>query len=146
MLKNWLKKNVLFIAWIQAIAAMAGSLFFSEILLFPPCVLCWYQRICMYPLVSILAVGIITKDKNIIWYALPLSIIGLVISIFHNLLYYKIIPDDLAPCSSGVSCTTTFIEYFGFITIPFLSMIAFLIINGCLIYYHITHKNHEKRS
>jgi disulfide bond formation protein DsbB len=140
-LQHWLKENVLYIAWIQAVVGMAGSLFFSEILHFPPCVLCWYQRICMYPLVAILAVGIARKDKNVAWYVLPLTIIGLGISIFHNLLYYKLIPDELAPCTTGVSCTTKFIEYFGFITIPFLSMIAFILINTCVIYYHVTHKN-----
>ncbi len=145
-LKNWLKENVLYIAWLQAIVAMAGSLFFSEILHFPPCVLCWYQRICMYPLVIILAVGIAKKDKNVAAYALPLSLIGLGISIYHNLLYYNIIPEALAPCTAGVSCTTKFIEYFGFITIPFLSMMGFLLINACLIYFKLAHKSsqHEK--
>jgi len=145
-LKRWLKENVLYIAWLQAIVGMAASLFFSEILKYPPCVLCWYQRICLYPLVAILAVGIAKKDKNIALYTLPLTLIGLGISIFHNLLYFKLIPDELAPCASGVSCTTKFIEYFGFITIPFLSLVAFVLINACLIYYHISHKNtsHEK--
>ena len=138
---SWLKANVLYIAWLQAITAMAGSLFFSEILLYPPCVLCWYQRIAMYPLVIILAVGIAKKDKLIAWYALPLSLIGLGISIFHNLLYYKLIPDEIAPCITGVSCTTKFIEYFGFITIPFLSMLSFILVSVCVIYYHVTHKN-----
>lgn len=143
-IKKFLYNNVLYIAWIQALAGMAGSLFFSEILHFPPCVLCWYQRICMYPLVTILITGIIKKDKNVALYTLPLTLVGLGISIFHNLLYYKLIPDELAPCVSGVSCTTKFIEFFGFVTIPFLSMIAFVLINACLIYYHVTHnKKHE---
>lgn len=145
---GWLKENVLYIAWIQVIIAVMGSLFFSEILHFPPCVLCWYQRICMYPLVAILAVGIIKKDKHIALYTLPLTLVGLGISIFHNLLYYKLIPDELAPCTQGVSCTTKYIEYFGFITIPFLSMMSFVLINTCIIYYYVTHKNtpHETRN
>jgi len=147
-LKQWLKENVLYIAWIQAILAMGGSLFFSEILKYPPCVLCWYQRICMYPLVAIIAVGIAKKDKNLAWYVLPLSIIGLGIAIFHNLLYYNIIPEAIAPCIQGVSCTTKFIEYFGFITIPFLSMVSFIVVTACIIYYHLSHKttSHEKRN
>lgn len=140
-MKTWLKQNVLYIAWLQAIIAMAGSLFFSEILHYAPCILCWYQRICLYPLVAILAVGIAKKDKNLAWYVLPLTIIGTAIAFFHNLLYYKLIPDDLAPCSTGVSCTTKFVEYFGFITIPLLSLLAFLLIDACMIYYHVTHKN-----
>jgi len=64
---------------------------------------------------------------------LPLSVIGLLISIYHNLLYYKIIPDTLAPCSLGVSCTTKFIEFFGFVTIPFLSFLSFLFIVVCML-------------
>lgn len=140
-LKSWLKENVLYIAWLQAVAAMAGSLFFSEILHYPPCVLCWYQRIAMYPLVLIIAIGIAKKDKNVALYILPLSLIGLGISIFHNLLYYNIIPEAAAPCLQGVSCTTKFIEYFGFITIPFLSMISFVVVSACAYYYHVTHKN-----
>jgi len=146
-LKNWLKENVLYIAWFQAVVATAGSLFFSEILHYPPCVLCWYQRIAIYPLVAILMVGIVKKDKNLAWYVLPLTLVGMAISIFHNLLYYKLIPDELAPCVTGVSCTTKFVEYFGFITIPLLSLGAFIVINACVIYYHVTHNSsHEKRN
>ena len=140
-LKSWLKANVLYIAWLQAIIAMAGSLFFSEILHFPPCVLCWYQRICLYPLVAILAVGIVKKDKHLALYVLPLTLVGLGIAIFHNLLYYKLIPDELAPCAQGISCTTKFIEYFGFVTIPFLSLCAFVLINACIIFYHYENRN-----
>lgn len=147
-IKPWLKENVLYIAWLQAVLAMAGSLYFSEILQYPPCVLCWYQRIAMYPLVAIILIGIIKKDKNVAWYILPLGIAGFIISIFHNLIYYKIIPDTLAPCVNGVSCTTKFIEFFGFVTIPFLSAISFIVVIACAVYYHITHKNsaHEKRN
>src|SRR5579884_1100964 len=118
----------LYLALIQAIVATSGSLYFSEIAHFPPCVLCWYQRVCMYPQVVLFFVGILKKDKWLPYYVLPLSIVGLCISIYHNLLYYKIIPEALAPCVNGVSCTTKFIEWFGFVTIPFLSMCAFIII------------------
>ncbi len=123
---DFIKKNLLQLAFLQAVLATIGSLIFSEILKFPPCILCWYQRIFMYPLVIILAVGIWKKDKNIPFFVLPLNIIGLLISIYHNLLYYNIIPESSAPCTLGISCTTKFIEWFGFITIPFLSMMAFL--------------------
>lgn len=129
-----LRENIIYLAFLQAIVAMAGSLFFSEILHFPPCVLCWYQRICMYPLVALLAVGIYFKDKHIYRYVLPLSIIGLLISIFHNLLYYKILPEAAAPCQLGVSCTTKFIQWFGFITIPFLSFVAFAVITAIMVW------------
>jgi disulfide bond formation protein DsbB len=129
------QKLVLYLAWTQALVAMLGSLFFSEILKYPPCVLCWYQRICIYPLVAIIPVGIIKKDKNLPFYVLPLSLVGLTISLFHNLLYYKWIPDTLAPCVNGVSCTTKFIEWFGFVTIPLLAFVAFLVITICMVIY-----------
>lgn len=124
---------VRYIAFAQAFLATMGSLYFSEIAGFPPCILCWYQRICMYPIVAILTVGILTKDKRVGLYVLPFSVIGMIISIYHNLLYYNIIPESIAPCMAGISCTTKFIEWFGFVTIPFLSFLAFAIITVCMI-------------
>lgn len=132
-------KILLYVAWIQAVIAMAGSLFFSEVMHFTPCVLCWYQRICMYPLVAILTVGILKKDKNVVWYVAPLSGVGWGIALFHNLLYYKILPESAAPCVAGVSCTTKFIQWFGFVTIPLLSLVAFTVILGCMWW----NKKHE---
>ncbi len=124
-----------YLAWGTALVAMLGSLYFSEIRKFAPCILCWYQRICIYPLVFIIPVGILRKDKNLPYYVLPLSIIGVFISIYHNLLYYGILPESSAPCLSGVSCTTKFIEYFGFITIPLLSLVALTIITISMLIY-----------
>jgi disulfide bond formation protein DsbB len=99
-----------YIAWTQVLIATFGSLYFSEVMRLPPCVLCWYQRILMYPIVLIAAVGIIRLDKALATYVLPLSITGWLISLYHNLLYYKIIPESITPCQLGVSCTTRQIE------------------------------------
>lgn len=115
-------------AWIQSLIAMVGSLYFSDVMKLPPCVLCWYQRICMYPLVIILGVGFLGKRLDALIYALPLAAIGWFISSYHNLLYYNIIPESAAPCVSGVSCTTKYFEWFGIITIPLLAWLAFTII------------------
>jgi disulfide bond formation protein DsbB len=130
---KFIKENTAQLALFLAIIASIGTLFFSEYMKLTPCVLCWYQRICMYPLVIILSIGIWKKDKNLSLYALPLSIIGIIISTYHNLLYYGIIPESISPCTVGTSCTSKQIELFGFITIPFLSLIAFLIITSLLI-------------
>lgn len=132
---NLLKKNVLYIAWTIALISTLASLYFSEILHFAPCTLCWYQRIAMYPLVIILAVGILRKDKNLSSYALPLSMFGLLVSIYQNLLYFRIIPEKLAPCTVGVSCLTKYTSFFGFIDIPLLSFFAFLLITVCMLIY-----------
>ncbi len=134
-MKETMSKNILYIAWVQSLIAMMGSLYFSEVMKLPPCVLCWYQRILMYPLTLLIAVGILRKDKGIYQYVLPLSITGLMISIYHNLLYYKIIPESIKPCTMGVSCTAKQIEWFGFITIPLLSLTAFAIITGVMLVY-----------
>src|SRR3989344_8887618 len=128
-----LSKYALYLAFLQAWAAVVGSLYFSEIAKFPPCVLCWYQRICLYPLVAILTVGILRGDKKVYLYVLPLSITGLIIAVYHNLLYYKLIPESIKPCEEGISCTTKYIEWFGFVTIPLLSLTIFLIISILMI-------------
>ncbi len=132
---------ILYAAWAVAFAATLGSLYFSEIRGFAPCILCWYQRIAIYPLVFIIGAGILKGDKKVYHYVLPLSVIGLGISVFHNLLYWRIIPEALAPCVAGVSCTTRFIQYFGFVTIPFLSFSAFALITILMIIYRKMYAN-----
>jgi len=137
-IQKYLQKYILYFMFGLTLFSTLLSLYFSEILHFPPCILCWYQRIVMYPLVVILAIGIYLKDKKLPYYVLPLSAIGLIIAIYHNLLYYNILPESATPCLIGVSCTTKYIELFGFITIPFLSLIAFLIITIGMIVYDRT--------
>jgi len=127
--------NLPYLAWIIALVATVGSLFFSEVMDLPPCVLCWYQRVAMYPLVLIIGSGIIMRDGRMTSYALPLSLIGLAISIYHNLLYYGLIPESITPCTEGISCTSRQIEWLGFITIPLMALTAFLSVSLCLILY-----------
>ena len=129
-------KTYLYLAWILSVLAMAGSLFFSEVMQLPPCVLCWYQRIAMYPIVIILGMGMLLKDTKAAIYALPLSVIGLLIAIYHNLLYYHIIPESIAPCTTGISCTTRQIEWLGFVTIPLLALAAFIVMTASLVMYY----------
>lgn len=130
-----LKDFLPYLAWIIALVATIGSLFFSEVMQLPPCVLCWYQRIAMYPLVLIIGIGIILRDSRMKSYALPLCLIGLGISIYHNLLYYGIIPESITPCTQGISCTSRQIEWLGFITIPLMALTAFVSIALCLLFY-----------
>ena len=119
---NW---TILFICWMIASISTLGSLFFSEIMNFPPCVLCWYQRICLFPLVLILLTGLFSFDKSVVKFALPLALAGWFIALYHNLLYSGIIPESIQPCSQGVSCTEDYISLFGIFTIPMLSIMAF---------------------
>ena len=125
--------TLIFGAWLIATLATLGALFMSEIMGFAPCVLCWWQRIFMFPLVLILALGLFPFDPKVLRYALPLAAIGLLVAGFHVLLTLGIIPEALAPCRQGIPCKTIQVEWFGFMTIPLLSFLAFLSINGLLL-------------
>jgi len=127
---NW---TILFLCWFLATVSTLGSLFFSNVMEFAPCVLCWYQRICLFPLVIILAIGLFPFDRSVVKYALPLVIVGWLTSLYHTLLYAEIIPEDMQPCTQGVSCTEEYIDLFGFLTIPMLSLLSFSTIMALLI-------------
>lgn len=128
--QNW---NILFAAWFITAVSILGSLFFSYIMEFAPCVLCWYQRIFLFPLGIILAVGLFPYNENVVKFALPLAILGWMTALYHNLLYSGVIPHELHPCRQGVSCTEKYVEIFGFFTIPLLSLMSFSIIIAFLL-------------
>jgi disulfide bond formation protein DsbB len=138
---SWSSKTtpwaLVFAAWLVAASATLGALFMSEIMGFAPCVLCWWQRIFMFPLVLILAFGLLPFDPKVLRYALPLATIGLLVAGFHVLLTVGVIPETLAPCRDGIPCKTLQIEWFGFVTIPLLSFFAFLALNLLLIAAHL---------
>jgi disulfide bond formation protein DsbB len=117
-----------YIGFAMALAATMASLYLSEVRHLPPCVLCWYQRICMYPLVLLFGAGILRRERALYQYILPLAGIGWIIALYHSLIQWKLISDTLSPCVQGVSCTTVQINLLGFITIPFMSLTAFSII------------------
>ncbi|HAK61134.1 MAG TPA: disulfide bond formation protein B [Nitrospiraceae bacterium] len=127
---NW---NIVFLCWLIAGISTLGSLFFSEIMLYAPCALCWYQRIFMFPLAIIFLVGLFPFDKNVVKYALPLAAAGWLVALYHTLLHSGVIPESLAPCRQGVSCTEVYIALFGFISIPMLSLMAFSSIIALLV-------------
>ncbi len=123
--RRWL---LIFASWLVAAVSSIGSLFFSEVMELVPCILCWYQRIFMFPLAIILLVGLCPLDKRVINYALPIAIIGLLFTLYHCLLYFGFIPENLQPCSQGVSCADEGMELFGFLPIPLLSLASFSLI------------------
>lgn len=114
------------ITFLVALIGSLGSLYFSEVMSFPPCTLCWYQRICLYPIVILMAVALWTEDLNYRKYVYSFAGLGLAIAAYHNLLYYGFISEALSPCTQGVSCSTKQLELMGFITIPLLSLVGFL--------------------
>ncbi|GAA4722001.1 disulfide oxidoreductase [Brevibacillus fulvus] len=130
---RFLQRNALYLAWLVSLVAMGGSLYFSEGLGFIPCKLCWFQRIFMYPQAILLGIASYRNDRGVIPYLLPLSMVGGLISLYH---YAEQKVPGLAewmPCTAGVPCNQSYINWFGFITIPFLALLAFLFIS-CLLW------------
>lgn len=101
-----------------------------------PCVLCWYQRIFLFPLVFVLAAGLFPLDPRLVRYALPLTMTGWMVALFHVLVVAGVVSENIRPCAQGISCKDQQIEWFGFLTIPLLSLVAFSIIGVLLISTH----------
>jgi disulfide bond formation protein DsbB len=127
-LKAWVGENrqwLPYLVWAVVFGSMVGSLVLSELMHLVPCVLCWWQRILMYPLVVIVGVGILRRDESWTYTALPLAAVGAVVALYHSLLQWGVIPEEIAPCNAVVSCVSKQIDWFGFVTIPFMSLLAF---------------------
>ncbi|MBF0401591.1 MAG: disulfide bond formation protein B [Magnetococcales bacterium] len=120
--------TLIFVAWIVVASATLGSLFFSEVMGVPICVLCWYQRIALYPLTFILAVGLFPYDPKVVRYAGVLTGAGWLIALFHVLLVAGVIPEKIHPCVQGIPCSETHIALFGFLTIPLMSFLTFTLV------------------
>tara|TARA_R110001583_G_scaffold167425_2_gene320224 strand:- start:7980 stop:8432 length:453 start_codon:yes stop_codon:yes gene_type:complete len=127
--------SLIFACWVLAVVAVLGSLFFSEVMGLQPCVLCWYQRIFIYPLAVIFLVALFPLDKRVVRYTLPLAVIGWGFAVYHYLVFSGYIPESLQPCSQGVSCAEVNLELFGFITIPMLSIMAYSAIIALLLIF-----------
>ncbi|RMH11227.1 MAG: disulfide bond formation protein B [Gemmatimonadetes bacterium] len=119
-------------AWGVALIATLGSLYLSEIAHLQPCTLCWYQRIAMYPLVVVLGVGALRGDAGAWRYALPLPLVGGLISAYHVALQLN--PGlEIVPCTSGTPCSARLVAVFGFVSIPVMAGAAFLLIAALLL-------------
>jgi disulfide bond formation protein DsbB len=124
---KFIQINAVYLILFQLTLALLGSLFFSDVKGFEPCVLCWWQRIFMYSQIPIIIVALLKKESDIYKYTLTMSILGIIVSIYHNLLYTGIIKNEDF-CTGGISCTSKYVEYFGFVTIPLLALMAFSVI------------------
>lgn len=138
-----LGKHGLELAFFVSLASMAGSLFYSQVAGFAPCDLCWIQRICMYPLILLTAMGVLKKDKHVADYVLGLSIIGAFISLYHNFIYYYNGGLNVF-CNiggAGVSCVKRYVFEFGYVTIPMMALTAFLVIIVLMIFVKLYQRN-----
>jgi disulfide bond formation protein DsbB len=133
--------NALGLAWFVAFLATAGSLYFSEMAGYVPCTLCWYQRIAMYPLVVILAIGAARRETAAAVYATALAVIGALIALYHTVLEW--VPSlDAGACSVSAPCTYVWFRIFGLISLPLLALTAFALII-VLLTIRIRHPDHR---
>lgn len=134
-IRDTLLGNEIWIAWAIAAAAVLGSLYFSELAKFIPCRLCWFQRIAMYPLAVILLVGALRRDvRAAVQYAFVFPIAGMIVSIYHIYIEENPSAETHACKVGGGSCTTKWIDKFGYITIPVLAITAFAAILTLLLF------------
>jgi len=122
----------LFLAWLVSLLATAGALFLGEVMGKTPCVLCWYQRIAMFPLPIILGIGLLDLDRRSIRYAMPLALAGGCIAAYHCLVFWGLVSEALVPCSAGASCADSDLQIAARVPIPLLSLIAFTTIGALL--------------
>lgn len=133
-----MKRLELFIPWIISCIATFGSLFFSEIRHIEPCSLCWYQRILMFPLVLILGIALIRGAYRIVYYALPFSTLGLILSSYH--VYIVAFQSKASFCPE---CTLKAVAPYP-VAFPLLSLLAFLIITASLLWCAHRHQKTKK--
>ncbi len=120
--------SALWLAWVVALTCSLGSLYLSEVAHFVPCKLCWYQRICMYPLVVLLLVAAIKHSREIARATLPLIAIGVAISTYHYLLERFPSMAGAATCDPAAPCTIVWIWRFHYLSIPAMAFSGFLLI------------------
>ena len=126
------RRHLLGFAWLVATLAMVGSLYLSDGIGLQPCELCWYQRIAMYPLVVVLGVAFIRRDAEVWKTALPLTLIGALISAYHVAIQFQ--PSlEVTQCSGETPCSMRFFQLYGFVSIPVMAGAAFLLIAVALV-------------
>ncbi len=122
-----LDKASSWLIWIGFGIAFAGvvvSLLYSNYIGYPPCYLCWWHRITIYPQLLLYGVAMVTRDRNVFRYTLALSLVGLVVAGYHNYIDWG--GTEFINCDAAVSCTQRFVSEFGFVTIPLMSLLGLL--------------------
>ena len=131
-LRVWLEGYELWLAFLVAAIATGGSLFFSEVAHFVPCELCWFQRICMYPLSITTLLAALANDRRAARYLLPLPLVGAGVSVYHLLVENGVVKETQACLISAPGgCATKWINEFGYMTIPTLALTGFAL---CLVF------------
>ena len=141
-MKRFFQEYGLFLAWLIALITMLATLAMDQVLRWPVCLLCWYQRVAIYPLVILLGIAVYRDDRHIIPYALPFCVIGFLLALYQYL--EQMVPGfaPISVCTESLPCNIVHVAWLGFITLPFLSMLVCLVLFGLMM---VVYQNHRKR-
>jgi len=133
-----LRQWSLFLTWLITLIILMTTLYFSNVLGFPVCTLCWYQRICIYPLALIIGIATFRNDGSITLYTIPMTLIGMAFALLQYI--EQMVPTfrPMLVCGQEVSCHMIHVDYLGFITLPLLSLIACIVMTILLLIVHYT--------
>jgi disulfide bond formation protein DsbB len=135
----WVAPRAIPLGFIVALLAIAGSLFYSELVGFPPCVLCWWQRVFLFPQAILFGAALWWKKKDVFLYSVPLVLLAAIAALYHQYVYMG--GESLLPCTAiGGACSKIYVMAFGYITIPMMSLTAALFLL-LLAWYHKIHEN-----
>lgn len=132
-LRDDVGRMALTLAWLVAVVTTLGSLYYSKVQPFVPCELCWYQRICVYPFAVILGIAAWRRDSTIRVYAIPVLAVGMVISAYHAWIQAYPPSNGTSFCTADVPCTTRYVWEFGFVSLPFMALSAFVVMTALLL-------------
>lgn len=134
----------IWLAWLVVVAGIAGSLYYSEVAGFRPCSFCWYQRIALYPLVLLLPIGALARDRFAARYALPLTAAGAALALYNYLI--QLYPAIEVACSTEVSCSVIDVAAFGWLTLPLMSLVTFAAVTVGVLYDRAYRRREEGHS
>ena len=137
---KFVNSYIIILLFIFSLSATLGSLAFSNIIGFEPCELCWIQRIFLFPQVVLTSVALYMKDKNIIYYILPLSILGAIVSFYQSLIHWGFNTSVFGCTSTGGSCAKVYVLEYGYITIPFMALSVFIYLSVLSIIHYKSQK------
>jgi disulfide bond formation protein DsbB len=140
---KFVHSHIVQVVFWSALLASVGSLIYSNIIGFPPCDLCWWQRIFLYPQVFIAGIAILKKDKTIIEYLLPLSIVGGALALYQSAVQWGLLANSFLKCTAiGGECAKVYVNEFGYITIPFMSLSIFVYLIALKLVFYKARKIH----
>lgn len=138
---NFFGKYAILFAFLLSLTAISSSLFYSELIGYEPCVLCWWQRIGLYPLVLIFGMALWKKRDSAFLYAVPLATFAALLAVYHSYVYMG--GTSVLPCTAlGGACAKIYVMEFGYITIPSMSLsIAVYILSLAWVHKKYAEKN-----